>query len=186
MGVSLWRVPDEQPDAFVLGRDPGTPGIRGLTGPTGAAPAAPPAPTPPAPAPAPQSPRPVIPVWHVDRHQACRAVIDSITDGWIDYSYNMVLVRLLSHALVANSEGHEDALLLHGHAVRWPRRARAAVSGGLPAPCAAPTGGADAGPAAGAARGVAIASLGRGPLAPEACAWTRPACGWRARCAGCR
>ena len=36
---------------------------------------------------------------------------DSITDGWIDYSHNTVLVRLLSHALVANSEGHKAALL---------------------------------------------------------------------------
>lgn len=35
---------------------------------------------------------------------------DSITNGWIDYSHNMVLVKLFSHALVSSSAGHESAL----------------------------------------------------------------------------
>ncbi|MYC54752.1 MAG: hypothetical protein F4X46_04125 [Chloroflexi bacterium] len=35
---------------------------------------------------------------------------DSITGGWIDYSHNMILVRLFSHALVASKRGHDRAL----------------------------------------------------------------------------
>lgn len=35
---------------------------------------------------------------------------DSITGGWIDYSHNLVLVKLFSHALVSSSVGHEKAL----------------------------------------------------------------------------
>ncbi len=35
---------------------------------------------------------------------------DSLTGGWVDYSPNRVLVALFSHALVASSKGHEDAL----------------------------------------------------------------------------
>ncbi len=35
---------------------------------------------------------------------------DSITNGWIDYSHNLVLVKLFSHALVASEAGHETAL----------------------------------------------------------------------------
>ena len=35
---------------------------------------------------------------------------ESVTDGWIDYSHNHVLVKLFSHALVATSRGHEAAL----------------------------------------------------------------------------
>jgi hypothetical protein len=35
---------------------------------------------------------------------------DSITNGWIDYSHNLVLVKLFSHALVSSSVGHESAL----------------------------------------------------------------------------
>lgn len=34
----------------------------------------------------------------------------SITNGWIDYSHNLVLVKLFSHALVSTSKGHEAAL----------------------------------------------------------------------------
>jgi hypothetical protein len=37
---------------------------------------------------------------------------DSITSGWIDYSHNLVLVQLFSHALVASVIGHEAALAL--------------------------------------------------------------------------
>jgi hypothetical protein len=36
---------------------------------------------------------------------------DSVTDGWIDYSHNLVLVKLFSHALIATSKGHEAALV---------------------------------------------------------------------------
>lgn len=35
---------------------------------------------------------------------------DSITNGWIDYSHNLVLVKLFSHALVSSNLGHEAAL----------------------------------------------------------------------------
>ena len=35
---------------------------------------------------------------------------DSVTNGWIDYSHNHVLVKLFSHALVSTSKGHEAAL----------------------------------------------------------------------------
>ena len=35
---------------------------------------------------------------------------DSVTNGWIDYSHNLVLVKLFSHALVSTSAGHEMAL----------------------------------------------------------------------------
>jgi hypothetical protein len=35
---------------------------------------------------------------------------NSVTNGWIDYSHNLVLVKLFSHALVASSKGHEIAL----------------------------------------------------------------------------
>jgi hypothetical protein len=37
---------------------------------------------------------------------------DSITNGWIDYSHNLVLVQLFSHALVASPAGHEQALTI--------------------------------------------------------------------------
>lgn len=35
---------------------------------------------------------------------------DSVTDGWIDYSHNLILVKLFSHALVASERGHIKAL----------------------------------------------------------------------------
>ena len=35
---------------------------------------------------------------------------DSVSSGWIDYSHNLILVRLFSHALVSSSNGHEIAL----------------------------------------------------------------------------
>ncbi len=35
---------------------------------------------------------------------------DSITSGWIDYSHNLVLVKLFSHALVSTDAGHSSAL----------------------------------------------------------------------------
>jgi len=35
---------------------------------------------------------------------------DSVTNGWIDYSHNIVLVKLFSHALVSSNEGHTKAL----------------------------------------------------------------------------
>ena len=35
---------------------------------------------------------------------------DSITDGWIDYSHNLILVKLFSHALVSSETGHSSAL----------------------------------------------------------------------------
>lgn len=34
----------------------------------------------------------------------------SLTGGWIDYSYNFVLVKLFSHALVSSDVGHTSAL----------------------------------------------------------------------------
>jgi hypothetical protein len=35
---------------------------------------------------------------------------DSVTNGWIDYSHNHVLVKLFAHALIATDKGHEAAL----------------------------------------------------------------------------
>lgn len=35
---------------------------------------------------------------------------ESITNGWIDYSQNQVLVKLFSQALVSSEDGHEAAL----------------------------------------------------------------------------
>lgn len=35
---------------------------------------------------------------------------DSITEGWISYDHNMVLVKLFSNALVSSEKGHEEAL----------------------------------------------------------------------------
>jgi hypothetical protein len=35
---------------------------------------------------------------------------DSLTNGWIDYSHNRILVQLFSHALVSSSDGHKLAL----------------------------------------------------------------------------
>ena len=37
-------------------------------------------------------------------------LFDSVTNGWIDYSHNLVLVTLLSHALVSSQHGHDGAL----------------------------------------------------------------------------
>ena len=34
----------------------------------------------------------------------------SVTNGWIDYSHNLVLVKLFSHALISSIKGHEIAL----------------------------------------------------------------------------
>lgn len=34
----------------------------------------------------------------------------SVTNGWVDYSHNLVLVKLFSHALVSSVIGHEAAL----------------------------------------------------------------------------
>ena len=39
-----------------------------------------------------------------------RKHFDSITNGWIDYSHNLVLVQLFSHALISTQRGHESAL----------------------------------------------------------------------------
>jgi len=36
----------------------------------------------------------------------------SITDGWISYSHNHVLVKMFSHALISTSRGHTEALEL--------------------------------------------------------------------------
>jgi len=35
---------------------------------------------------------------------------DSITNGWIDYSHNLILIKLFSHALVSSDAGHASAL----------------------------------------------------------------------------
>ncbi|HUY34434.1 MAG TPA: hypothetical protein VMV69_16935 [Pirellulales bacterium] len=35
---------------------------------------------------------------------------DSLTNGWIDYSHNTILVKLFSHALISSSAGHSSAL----------------------------------------------------------------------------
>ena len=35
---------------------------------------------------------------------------DSLTEGWITYAHNQILVKLFSHALIATSSGHEAAM----------------------------------------------------------------------------
>jgi len=35
---------------------------------------------------------------------------DSVTNGWIDYSHNLIFVKLFSRALVSSDLGHDDAL----------------------------------------------------------------------------
>ena len=35
---------------------------------------------------------------------------DSITNGWIDYSHNRIIVKLFSHALISSDAGHQSAL----------------------------------------------------------------------------
>jgi hypothetical protein len=35
---------------------------------------------------------------------------NSVTGGWIDYSHNLLLVKLFSHALISTISGHENAL----------------------------------------------------------------------------
>jgi hypothetical protein len=53
---------------------------------------------------------------------------DSITNGWIDYSNNLVLVQLFSHALVSSSLGHEGALeLLKTDIKRLKRRSGVSI-----------------------------------------------------------
>jgi len=34
----------------------------------------------------------------------------SVTGGWIDYSHNLILVKLFSHALISTVEGHKESL----------------------------------------------------------------------------
>ena len=34
---------------------------------------------------------------------------DSITNGWVDYSHNLILVKLFSHALISSQAGHNSA-----------------------------------------------------------------------------
>jgi hypothetical protein len=48
-------------------------------------------------------------LWTHTKH-AKEKYFDSITDGWIDYADNHILVKLFSHALVAAQKGHEEAL----------------------------------------------------------------------------
>jgi hypothetical protein len=47
---------------------------------------------------------------------------ESVTNGWIDYSHNLVLVRLFSHALVATSKGHEAALEILKHDIEAQKK----------------------------------------------------------------
>ena len=37
---------------------------------------------------------------------------DSISGGWIDYSHNLILVQLFSHALITQATAHEQALIV--------------------------------------------------------------------------
>lgn len=41
-----------------------------------------------------------------------RKYFDSLTDGWIDYSHNLTLVRLFSQALLSTSQGHEASIIV--------------------------------------------------------------------------
>jgi len=37
---------------------------------------------------------------------------DSLTNGWIDYSHNLTLVKLFHLALVASEQGHKEANII--------------------------------------------------------------------------
>ncbi|MGL4595382.1 MAG: hypothetical protein ACRCUY_11710 [Thermoguttaceae bacterium] len=43
---------------------------------------------------------------------------DSITNGWIDYSHNLVLVKLFSHALISDPASHEKSLKILVESIR--------------------------------------------------------------------
>lgn len=47
-------------------------------------------------------------LWTDTRHAIKH--FNSLTNGWIDYSHNLVLVKLFSHALVSSVNGHQRAL----------------------------------------------------------------------------
>lgn len=47
-------------------------------------------------------------LWTHTRHG--EKYFDSVTDGWISYSHNPILVKLFSHALVSSGAGHDKAL----------------------------------------------------------------------------
>lgn len=47
-------------------------------------------------------------LWTNTRHAIKH--FNSLTNGWIDYSHNLVLVKLFSHALVSSANGHQRAL----------------------------------------------------------------------------
>lgn len=47
-------------------------------------------------------------LWTHTRHAIKH--FNSLTNGWIDYSHNLVLVKLFSHALVSSVNGHQRAL----------------------------------------------------------------------------
>lgn len=47
-------------------------------------------------------------LWTHTKHGA--KYFDSLTGGWIDYSHNLILVKLFSHALVSSIKGHTIAL----------------------------------------------------------------------------
>ena len=47
-------------------------------------------------------------LWTNSKHAT--SYFNSITNGWIDYSDNTLLVKLFSYALVSTSKGHQDAI----------------------------------------------------------------------------
>jgi hypothetical protein len=47
-------------------------------------------------------------LWTNTSHAAC--YFNSATNGWIDYSDNMLLVKLFSYALISTAKGHHEAL----------------------------------------------------------------------------
>ena len=47
-------------------------------------------------------------LWTNTKHAA--PYFNSVTNGWIDYSDNPLLVKLFSYALVSTSKGHNEAL----------------------------------------------------------------------------
>ena len=47
-------------------------------------------------------------LWTHTRHAI--QYFDSLTNGWLDYAHNRMLVKLFSHALIASESSHKEAL----------------------------------------------------------------------------
>jgi hypothetical protein len=60
-------------------------------------------------------------LWTHTRHAI--DYFTSVTDGWIDYSHNLILVKMFSHAFLSTADGHEKALELLKQDIAAQRKA---------------------------------------------------------------